>query len=119
LVRGLDDYEAAARLAAHGPDDLPHEPPRSLASSVLAQLRETMILVLLGAAVLTAVTGDLADCAVILLVVAVNTTAGVLQERRAVGGGRGGGAARADDADRDRRARRGAAPAPDARDRAG
>jgi P-type Ca2+ transporter type 2C len=52
---------------------------------VLAELRETMIIVLLVAAVLTAVTGDLTDCAVILLVIAVNTTAGVLQERRAVG----------------------------------
>ncbi|HET9116926.1 MAG TPA: CocE/NonD family hydrolase, partial [Pseudonocardiaceae bacterium] len=52
---------------------------------VLGQLRETMILVLLVAAVLTGVTGDFADCAVILLVVAVNTTVGVLQERRAVG----------------------------------
>lgn len=41
-------------------------------------------MVLLGAAVLTAAVGDLADCVVILLVIAVNTTVGVLQERRAV-----------------------------------
>jgi Ca2+-transporting ATPase len=41
--------------------------------------------VLLGAAVLTAVTGDFADCAVILLVITLNTAVGVLQERRAVG----------------------------------
>jgi Ca2+-transporting ATPase len=60
------------------------EPPRSVLQSVLAQLGQTMIVVLLAAAVLTAVIGDLADCAVILLVITVNTTAGVLQERRAV-----------------------------------
>lgn len=82
---GLTAAEAGTRLAVAGPNDLPHEPPRSLAGSVLAQLRETMILVLLVAAGLTAAVGDLADCAVILLVITVNTTVGVLQERRAVG----------------------------------
>lgn len=82
---GLDPAEAVARLRVHGPNDLPREPPRRLLSSIAGQLRETMILVLLGAAALTAVTGDFADCAVILLVIAVNTTVGVLQERRAVG----------------------------------
>ncbi len=82
---GLTGERAAARLAANGPNELPAEPTRSLARSVAAQLRETMILVLLGAAALTAATGDLADCAVILLVIAVNTVVGVAQERRAVG----------------------------------
>ncbi len=83
--RGLGEEEAASRLRAHGPGELPRERDRSLLASVLAQLRETMILVLLGAAALTAVTGDLADTGVILLVIAVNTTVGVIQERRAVG----------------------------------
>ncbi|WP_211261646.1 cation-translocating P-type ATPase [Pseudonocardia acaciae] len=82
--RGLTEAEAAMRLRAAGPNDLPTEPPRGLLSSIGAQLRETMILVLLGASVLTAVIGDLADCAVILLVIAVNATVGVVQERRAV-----------------------------------
>ena len=85
VATGLTAAEAASRLSATGPNDLPTEPPRSVLQSVLSELRETMIVVLLGAAVLTAVTGDLADCAVILLVIAVNTTVGVLQERRAVG----------------------------------
>jgi Ca2+-transporting ATPase len=56
-----------------------------LVHSILAQLRETMIVVLLVAAVLTAVTGDFTDCAVILLVITINTVVGVAQERRAVG----------------------------------
>jgi Ca2+-transporting ATPase len=83
--RGLDTSEATARLDAGGPNDLPGEPPRTLWRSVAGQLRDTMILVVLGAAVLTAATGDLADCAVILLVVSLNTVVGVVQERRAVG----------------------------------
>ena len=83
--RGLSAGEAARRLAVHGPNDLPAEPPRTLLASVLGQLRETMILVLLAAAGLTAVIGDLADCVVILLVITVNSIVGVAQERRAVG----------------------------------
>ncbi|GEL17096.1 cation-translocating P-type ATPase [Pseudonocardia asaccharolytica] len=82
---GLGEVEAAARLRDVGPNDLPQKPPRTLLRSVLAQLGQTMILVLLAAAVLTAVTGDFTNCAVILLVIAVNTTVGVVQERRAVG----------------------------------
>lgn len=58
---------------------------RSLAASVLAQLRETMILVLLGAAALSVAVGDAGDAAVIVLVVVLNTTVGVAQERRATG----------------------------------
>ncbi|MFI5960087.1 cation-translocating P-type ATPase [Cryptosporangium sp. NPDC051539] len=82
---GLTDDAVARRLAEIGPNVIATERERSIWASALAQLRETMILVLLGAAVLTALTGDLADMAVILLVVAVNTTVGVVQERRALG----------------------------------
>ena len=84
-TRGLSSAEAARRLTEHGRNDLPAEPPRTLLASVLGQLRETMILVLLAAAALTAIIGDLADCAVILMVITVNTVVGVAQERRAVG----------------------------------
>jgi len=82
---GLTAGRAAGRLAQTGPNVIATEQDRSLLVSVFAQLRETMILVLLGAAVLTALTGDLADMAVILLVIAVNTAVGVIQERRALG----------------------------------
>ncbi|MFB9317248.1 cation-translocating P-type ATPase [Cryptosporangium minutisporangium] len=85
MVTGLTAGEAARRLAESGPNVIATEQDRSLFASVLAQLRETMILVLLAAAVLTALTGDFADMAVILLVIVVNTAVGVIQERRALG----------------------------------
>ena len=47
------------------------------------QLRDPLILVLLAAVVLTVATGDLADASVIVLVIAVNTTVGVVQEIKA------------------------------------
>ncbi len=81
---GLPDAEAATRLAADGPNEVATTPPVPLLRSVLDQLRDTLVLVLLAAAVLTAATGDLVDTAVIGLVVVVNTTLGVVQERRAL-----------------------------------
>ncbi|MGZ4626698.1 MAG: cation-translocating P-type ATPase, partial [Kineosporiaceae bacterium] len=82
--QGLSEREAARRLADVGRNDVPLERPEALWRSVFDQLRETMILVLLAALVLTLLTGDVADAAVIGLVVAVNTTVGVIQERRAI-----------------------------------
>ncbi|HEV7211512.1 MAG TPA: cation-transporting P-type ATPase [Blastococcus sp.] len=82
--RGLDAGTVAARLAQDGPNEVQTHRPVSLARSVGAQLTDTLILVLLGAAVLTAVTGDLVDCAVILVVIVVNSSLGIAQERRAL-----------------------------------
>jgi Ca2+-transporting ATPase len=83
-VLGLSAPEAQERLAVAGPNDVRLERTPPLWRSVAAQLQETMILVLLAALALTILTGDRADAAVIALVVAVNTTMGVVQERRAL-----------------------------------
>ncbi len=81
---GLTDAEAARRLARDGPNEVSLHPSPPLWRSVLGQLTDVLVLVLLAAAVLTAVTGDLVDTAVIGLVVIVNTVLGVVQERRAL-----------------------------------
>lgn len=81
---GLGAAEAAARLARYGPNEVELERDLPLWRSVLNQLRETMILILLAAAVLTIAIGDITDTIVILLVVVVNTTVGVTQERKAI-----------------------------------
>ncbi len=80
---GLSEAEATARLRRHGANVLPAERGRSLAGLVLEQLTDTMIVVLLAAAVLTTVVGDGKDTVVILAVVALNTSLGVYQERKA------------------------------------
>ncbi|UAL08690.1 HAD-IC family P-type ATPase [Caulobacter segnis] len=61
LVRGLEEGEAAARLAAVGPNELPRAPGRGLARIVGETLREPMFLLLVGAAVLYLVLGDLGE----------------------------------------------------------
>lgn len=80
---GLSTTEAADRLACLGPNTVTHARPTPVWMRVVAQLRDPLILVLLAAAALTTLTGDLADTAVIVLVVTVNTTVGVAQEIRA------------------------------------
>jgi Ca2+-transporting ATPase len=80
---GLSSAEAADRLARNGPNELPRARRTPAWRLVADQLRDPLILVLLAAAVLTVATGDLADASVIALVIAVNTTAGVVQEVKA------------------------------------
>ncbi|WP_232835692.1 cation-translocating P-type ATPase [Actinocorallia populi] len=82
-VRGLTTAEAAERLERDGPNALPQRPPTPLWRRVATQLRDPLIVVLLVAAVLTLLTGDYTDTAVILLVVIANTAVGVWQEVRA------------------------------------
>ncbi|GGK97476.1 ATPase [Sphaerisporangium melleum] len=80
---GLSSAEAAKRLERDGRNLLPAKPPLPLWRRMAGQLRDPLIVVLLVAAVLTAVTGDWTDMVVILLVIVVNTTVGVVQEVRA------------------------------------
>ncbi|MCA2218977.1 cation-translocating P-type ATPase [Jidongwangia harbinensis] len=82
-TRGLTTVEAAVRLAADGPNTVAAAAPRRLVARIARQLADPLIALLLVAAVVTALLGDLPDTAVILLVVTVNTLIGVIQEIRA------------------------------------
>ncbi|MFH0245323.1 cation-translocating P-type ATPase [Streptomyces sp. HK10] len=80
---GLGEEEAARRLAERGRNEVGQPPGTPLWARVAAQLRDPLILVLLGAVVLTLLTGDHGDTAVIALVIIANTGVGVAQEVRA------------------------------------
>ncbi|MFJ6351949.1 cation-translocating P-type ATPase [Streptomyces sp. NPDC092046] len=80
---GLTEAEAARRLADTGPNEVTARRPVRLHSRVLAQLTDPLIMVLVGAVVLTLAIGDHPDAIVIGLVVLVNTIVGVAQEIRA------------------------------------
>jgi Ca2+-transporting ATPase len=82
-VVGLPEHVAATRLAAAGANEVPTHGRQPVWRLVLAQLTDTMIVVLLASAALTALVGDHTDMTVILAVVAVNSTLGVVQEIRA------------------------------------
>ncbi|MEJ6001725.1 cation-translocating P-type ATPase [Paucibacter soli] len=83
LDEGLAADEVLARQQAHGPNRLPEAPPRPAWARALDQFRDFMILVLLAAALLSGLIGDLADTLVILLIVLLNAAIGFWQEWRA------------------------------------
>lgn len=83
---GLTERESAQRLERLGPNQL--EPPRkpSVLARVLGQLKDPMILVLLGAAALSLVASggeDWLDGAIILIIVLVNGVISITQEDHA------------------------------------
>ncbi|ADD43318.1 cation-translocating P-type ATPase [Stackebrandtia nassauensis] len=80
---GLSTVEVAELRRRHGPNAVPETARRTLASRVVAQLRDPLILLLIAAMVVTIALGDVADTIVIVLVVVLNTTVGLIQEVRA------------------------------------
>jgi Ca2+-transporting ATPase len=82
-MTGLTTAEAERRLAERGPNRPPEPRPRPLRARVWSQVRDPMILLLLGAGVLTAALHETANTAIIAAVVVFNTLTGVVQEVRA------------------------------------
>jgi Ca2+-transporting ATPase len=81
--RGLSNEEAEKRLEQYGENKLKGKPKKKLISLFLAQLKDMLIYVLLGAAVITVVIGEYIDAVIILLVVVLNAVIGVVQEFKA------------------------------------
>ena len=86
---GLSDAEAAKRLAAYGPNNLRQKKAKSVWRMIWEQLTDVMVLILIAAAAFSFVMSffedgeGLAECIVILVVVALNATVGVVQEKKA------------------------------------
>jgi P-type Ca2+ transporter type 2C len=81
--QGLARSEVAARARQHGRNELPSAPRRSLGALLLDQFRDLMILVLVGAAVISGVLGDWIDTLVIAAIVVLNAAIGTVQAWRA------------------------------------
>ena len=85
---GLIADEAAKRLAADGPNKLKEQPKTPMWIRFFQQMADPMVIMLLVAAVISAVTGaiqgeiDFADVAIILTVVIINSALGVIQEAK-------------------------------------
>ncbi|MFD2117215.1 cation-translocating P-type ATPase [Paenibacillus yanchengensis] len=80
---GLTAEEAKARVAKYGANELKGKPKKSLFLLFFEQLKDMLIYVLLGAAVVTLVIGEYVDSLIILLVVVLNAAIGVFQEYKA------------------------------------
>ena len=79
---GLTSPEAATRLRHFGPNEVEAE-SRSLREIVLEQVRSGINILLAVAGLLTIVTGDLVDGAIILVLIGLNVGLSIFQEYRA------------------------------------
>ena len=82
-LSGLSENEAKSRLLSQGQNHLKEKPPKKAITLLLEQFQGFLILILVAAAVLAAVIGDLRDAIVILIVVCINALLGFYQEFRA------------------------------------
>ncbi|WP_071131300.1 cation-translocating P-type ATPase [Enterococcus timonensis] len=81
---GLSQSEVSKRLAEYGPNALDEGKKKSLLVKFFEQFKDFMIIVLLVAAVISAVIGhEITDAIIILVVVIVNAVFGVFQEAKA------------------------------------
>ncbi len=80
---GLSPAEAGRRLATHGPNVLEEAKRRTALGLLAGQFTDFMILVLLGAAVVSGLIGDVEDTVAIVAIVLLNAVVGFVQEYRA------------------------------------
>jgi Ca2+-transporting ATPase len=80
---GLTLEEARQRLARHGPNAIDLKARRTPFHILIGQFRDFMILVLIAAAIVSGIIGDLKDTIVITIIVLLNGAIGFVQEFRA------------------------------------
>ncbi len=81
--QGLTDEEVSIRQQEHGKNALPTDSGTNWLSLILGQFQDLMVIILILAAVISAVLGDVKDVVVILAIVVLNALLGVFQEYRA------------------------------------
>jgi Ca2+-transporting ATPase len=81
--RGLSSEEAAKRLTERGANALPPAPEEGVLHIFIRQFKSPLIYILLGAAVLVLLMGDIVDALIIMAVLAFNAVVGTFQEGRA------------------------------------
>ncbi len=82
-AHGLHEAEAAVRAQRHGPNEIDGGTRRSPWALLADQFKEFMILVLVAAAIVSGVIGDLVDTLAILVIVLLNAAIGFVQAWRA------------------------------------
>ncbi len=80
---GLSDAEAAERLKQNGYNELRPKPPKSILQMLREQIIDPMVLILIGAAALSAVLQEWTEAVVIFTIVIVNAIIGIVQGKKA------------------------------------
>ncbi len=82
-TNGLDATKAAERLNRFGRNKLAEGKKKPLILRFLDQMKDPMVIVLIAAAIISGIVGELADMIIILVVVVLNSVLGVVQEGKA------------------------------------
>ena len=80
---GIDDITASERLCEHGKNQIEDKKKKTIVQMVLSQLSDFMILILIAAAIISGIIGDLTDTIIILAIIIINAVVGFIQEYRA------------------------------------
>ncbi|WP_416826909.1 cation-translocating P-type ATPase [Ectobacillus polymachus] len=83
VTTGLTELEANSRYKQFGSNELRQAKQPSVWSVFFAQFKDFMVLVLLGATIISALLGELVDAIAIVAIVFINGVLGFLQERKA------------------------------------
>ena len=80
---GLDAVTASNRLCEHGKNQIEDTKKKTILQMILSQLSDFMILILIAAALISGIIGDVTDTIIILAIIIMNATVGFIQEYRA------------------------------------
>ncbi len=83
LESGLTTEEADRRLELYGPNRLAEAPGATFWQMLLDQFKDFVVMLLIVAALVSALLGDFIEAAAIMAIVILNAALGVIQERRA------------------------------------
>jgi Ca2+-transporting ATPase len=81
--KGLTSAEVERRLAQYGPNALTEAPPPTFLQMLWAQFNNFVVIMLIIAALISAVLGEWIEASAIMAIVVLNAALGVIQERRA------------------------------------
>ncbi|RWU44773.1 haloacid dehalogenase, partial [Salmonella enterica subsp. enterica serovar Saintpaul] len=71
------------RLKENGLNELRKKPPRTTLQMLWSQITDAMVMILIGAAILSLIFGEFTEAFVILIIVTVNAVIGIVQEKKA------------------------------------
>ena len=80
---GIDNISAAHRMNEYGINQITDKKKKTVVQMLLHQLTDFMILILIAAAIISGVLGDVTDTVIILAIIIINAVVGFIQEYRA------------------------------------
>lgn len=83
IKKGLSREEAENRLQKYGHNELKEKEKETMLQKIIKQLKDFLVIILIVAAVVSGLVGEISDAIVIIAIVIVNAVLGVIQEGKA------------------------------------